>query len=79
MDAGADGGIDDVVGGGIAEAGDVFANGAGKQTDVLRQIADMTTEFDGVPVIVVEPAEAQAPCTMMLRPPRPTTTASSDS
>src|SRR3981189_1112847 len=61
VNAGALRGVDDLLRRGVAETGDILAHGAGEQTDILRQIADMAAKFERVPVRVVEPAEAQSP------------------
>ena len=42
----------------LAEAGDVFADRAGKQFDILRQVADVRAQFGLVPVIDVGAVQA---------------------
>ncbi len=54
MHAGDARGFDDFVDLEIAEAGDVVGDRAGKQFNVLRQVTDVLTELQGIPLAQVE-------------------------
>ena len=59
MAAGGDGGVDDfLVGGVVAEAGDVLADGAGEELVALRHVADRGTDLVGMPVAEIGAVDA---------------------